>query len=294
MAEDKNSFIFYTDWEDTFRALPKDKGYDLLIHMLDYVNDRNPTTDDILINAVFQQLKNTLKRDLRGYEDKKVERSHSGRLGNLKRYHPDLYKKVTSDKLTLEAAEQVAIARKKSLSEKVVANLAVSDSGSGSVSVSDILLEKESKYDDDAHAENFRQKENAKTFLIEKKQIQMDRLKMKYKFTQDQLHLKIDEFIEKKFDWGDNTWRDENEMSKNFELWLDKNRTVIINPYKSWNEEEFKAECQKYKKEFGAKVLTDFFRYWNQPTETGSMRFQEKNAWNTEQQLKIWKSKNGK
>lgn len=66
---------------------------------------------------------------------------------------------------------------------------------------------------------------------------------------------------------------------------------TIVNPYKSWNAEEFKAECQKYKKEFGAKVLTDFFRYWNQPTETGIMRFQEKNAWDTEQQLKIWRTK---
>src|SRR5690606_31268297 len=126
-----------------------------------------------------------------------------------------------------------------------------------------------------------------KSFLIEKKQIQMDRLKMKYKFSSDQLHLKIDEFIEKKFDWGDNTWKDENEMSKNFELWLDKNRKIIVNPYKSWSPQEFKSECEKHKKEFGAKVLTDFYRYWNQQTETGVMRFQEKNAWNTEQQLKI-------
>lgn len=293
MAENKNSFVFYTNWEDTFRALPKDKGYDLLIHMLDYVNDRDPQTDDILVNAVFQQLKNTLKRDLKGYEEKKIEKSHSGRLGNLKRYHPDLYKKVSTDKLTLEAAEKVAISRKLSQSEKAVAKLAVSDSVNVSVSVSDILLKKESKDDDDKRGENFDEIDKAKIFLKEKKQIQMDRLSMKYNLSPEHLHLKIDEFIEKKFDWEENTWKDENEMAKNFEFWLDKNRTVIVNPYKSWNATDFKTDCEKHKKEFGAKTLTDFFRYWNQPTETGEMRFQEKSAWDTEQQLKIWRS-NGK
>lgn len=78
MAQGKKSFLFYTDWIDTFKKLPKDKGYDLLMHMLSYVNDENPETDDILVDAVFQQIKNTLKRDLNNWENKQQQRKEAG------------------------------------------------------------------------------------------------------------------------------------------------------------------------------------------------------------------------
>lgn len=78
MAQGKKSFLFYTDWIDTFKKLPKDKGYDLLMHMLSYVNDENPETDDILVDAVFQQIKNTLKRDLNNWENQQQQRKEAG------------------------------------------------------------------------------------------------------------------------------------------------------------------------------------------------------------------------
>lgn len=78
MAAGKKSFLFYTDWIDTFKKLPKDKGYDLLMHMLSYVNDENPETDDILVDAVFQQIKNTLKRDLNNWENQQQQRKEAG------------------------------------------------------------------------------------------------------------------------------------------------------------------------------------------------------------------------
>jgi len=78
MAAGKKSFLFYTDWVDTFKKMPKDKGYDLLMHILSYVNDENPETDDILIDAVFQQIKNTLKRDLNNWENQQQQRKEAG------------------------------------------------------------------------------------------------------------------------------------------------------------------------------------------------------------------------
>ena len=134
--------------------------------------------------------------------------------------------------------------------------------------------------------------QSAKNFLKTEKKIQMDRLKMKYNLSPENLNDKINEFIDKKSDWGETGWKDQNEMAKNFEMWLKYNHKVIINPFKTMTEKEFHAEVGKFEKEFGKKMLTDFYRYWNQPTETGEMRFQEKNAWNTENQLKIWKSRN--
>lgn len=276
MAENKNSFIIYTDWKQDFEFLTDAEAGKLIKHLLQFASDENPSleNEERLLQYAAQKMKAVMKKDLKKYEAVVQKRSEAGKKGGI-----NSGKSRTSKQN--EANE--AIASNPKQNERVNDN----------VNVNDILLEKESKYDDDMRGENFDEIEKAKSFLKEKKQIQMDRLAMKYKLSPEQLHVKIDEFIEKKFDWEENTWKDENEMAKNFEFWLDKNRTVIINPYKTWNEKDFKAECEKHKKEFGAKTLTDFFRYWNQPTETGVMRFQEKTAWDTLQQLKIWRS-NGK
>lgn len=75
----KKSFIFYSDWIDTFKELPKDKGYDLLMHILSYVNDENPKTDDFIIKALFANMKNTLKRDLQKWEEQRKQRSEAGK-----------------------------------------------------------------------------------------------------------------------------------------------------------------------------------------------------------------------
>lgn len=79
MATGKKSFVFYTNWRNIFQELPKEKGYDLLMHMLAYVNDEDPQTDDVLINAVFAGMKNQLKDDLKNWEGKQKQRSAAGK-----------------------------------------------------------------------------------------------------------------------------------------------------------------------------------------------------------------------
>jgi hypothetical protein len=152
MAAGKKSFLFYSDWMETFKTLPKDKGYDLLMHILQYVNDENPETDDVLVKAVFSQIKNTLKRDLEKWDSMKDDRSYNGRMGNLKRYNPAIYKEVIAGKLTIEEAENLAKSRKVSPSEisdrersQDLANVAVNDSVS--VSVNDSVIVNENKKD---------------------------------------------------------------------------------------------------------------------------------------------------
>lgn len=68
MANGKKSFTAYCDWQETFKSLPDDKAGQLIKHLFAYVNDENPHTDDLLINAVFAQIKATLKRDLKKWE----------------------------------------------------------------------------------------------------------------------------------------------------------------------------------------------------------------------------------
>jgi len=84
MAKDKKSFVAYSDWQDTFNALPDDKAGQLIKHLFAYVNDENPVTDDILINAVFANIKQQLKRDLKKWESISKQRVEYGRIGGLK------------------------------------------------------------------------------------------------------------------------------------------------------------------------------------------------------------------
>jgi hypothetical protein len=70
MAENKKSFTAYCDWNNTFNSLPDDKAGQLVKHLFAYVNDENPETDDLLINAVFANIKATLKRDLVKWNEK--------------------------------------------------------------------------------------------------------------------------------------------------------------------------------------------------------------------------------
>jgi hypothetical protein len=84
MAKNKKSFITYTDWRDTFNALPDGKAGQLIKHIFAYVNDENPKTEDVLINAVFANIKQQLKRDLKKWEKTSTKRIDIGRLGGIK------------------------------------------------------------------------------------------------------------------------------------------------------------------------------------------------------------------
>ena len=85
MAEGKKSFIAYVDWKETFDSLPDDKAGQLVKHLFAYVNDEKPITSDVLINAVFANIKQTLKRDLRKYENIREKRVVAGKASADKR-----------------------------------------------------------------------------------------------------------------------------------------------------------------------------------------------------------------
>jgi hypothetical protein len=87
MAENKKSFIAYVDWKETFDSLPDDKAGQLIKHIFAYINDENPKSNDILINAVFANIKHTLKRDLRKYEIIREKRVIAGKASADKKQH---------------------------------------------------------------------------------------------------------------------------------------------------------------------------------------------------------------
>jgi len=79
MAEGKKSFVAYSDWYGMFKALPDEIAGKLIKHIFSYVNDENPSTEDFIINALFEQIKSTLKRDLVKWENERNQRSLAGK-----------------------------------------------------------------------------------------------------------------------------------------------------------------------------------------------------------------------
>lgn len=80
MAEGKKSFIAYSDWYGTFKALPDEVAGQLIKYIFSYVNDENPQPhESFVVNALFEQVKATLKRDLNKWEKQREQRSKAGK-----------------------------------------------------------------------------------------------------------------------------------------------------------------------------------------------------------------------
>jgi len=116
MAKDKKSFLLYTDVHFTVKKLTDEQAGKLFKHILSYVNDENPVMDDILLEIAFEPIKQSLKRDLRKYEDIREKRSLAGKASADKRQQ------------VLTSVEQ---------KQQVLTNPTVSVNGNVSVSVID-------------------------------------------------------------------------------------------------------------------------------------------------------------
>ena len=73
MVEEKNGFLLYKDLIHSVKKLPKEKAGELFMHILEYVNDENPETDDLLIELAFEQAKRSIEN---GYKNLKLGKYH--------------------------------------------------------------------------------------------------------------------------------------------------------------------------------------------------------------------------
>ncbi len=62
--KDKQSFILYADLIHTVKKMPVEKAGKLFMTILEYVNDQNPEPKDMVVDLVFEPIKQQLKRDL--------------------------------------------------------------------------------------------------------------------------------------------------------------------------------------------------------------------------------------
>jgi hypothetical protein len=81
MAENKKSFILYSDIIHMVRKLPPDKAGALFITILEYVNDQDPIVDDILVEVAFEPIRQQLKRDLQKWDEFRQRQSENGKRG---------------------------------------------------------------------------------------------------------------------------------------------------------------------------------------------------------------------
>lgn len=114
MAKDKRSFLLYSDVFYTVEKLTDEKAGQLFKHLLAYVNDKNPVTDDIILQIAFEPIKQSLKRDLRKYEIIREKRILAGKASADKRQQV-----LTS----VDTSEQVSTNATVSVSDSVSDNV---------------------------------------------------------------------------------------------------------------------------------------------------------------------------
>ena len=118
----KDTFILKTKYGSIINRL-SDKQAGVLFKMLfNYVeNGANAGSTDERVDMAFEFIKMDLDAFSESYQKKITEQSKQGRIGNLKRWNKELYGKVLSEELTLEEAEEIAVATKSSGSDKNIA-----------------------------------------------------------------------------------------------------------------------------------------------------------------------------
>jgi uncharacterized phage protein (TIGR02220 family) len=90
MAENKKSFIAYSDWQETFEELSDEEAGKLVKHLFNYVNDKNPEASDKLTKMCFIPIKQSLKRDLVKYDNYIDKQRVNGKKGGRPKKNPTL------------------------------------------------------------------------------------------------------------------------------------------------------------------------------------------------------------
>jgi hypothetical protein len=206
MAENKKSFTAYCDWNATFNSLPDEKAGQLIKHLFAYVNDEEPTTDDLLINAVFANIKATLKRDLIKWKEKSEKN-----------------KQIAIDRWNKNASKGIDI--NANVCERIKTDANYTDSVSDSDSVSDkVINKKESKPSLETRSLAF--KETLRPFL---NQYGADMLKSFYNYWSEPNQSKTKMLFEMQKTWDNSrrlsTW---SKREKDFTKKEDKPKSLGI------------------------------------------------------------------
>jgi hypothetical protein len=174
----KKSFVLHVDSLEILVELSDEQAGKLFKAIRNHqIGEENNL--DLLTKMAFIPFKNQFLRDGDKWEEK---RSFSGRIGNLKRWHSDLYKKFKEKEISLEEAEIIAKRRKSSQkSQNIAVSASVSVNDSVSVSVNDSVSVKEVKKKKKEKKIPPPSFEDFKNYALEKKEnIDLKKLRLKY------------------------------------------------------------------------------------------------------------------
>lgn len=79
MATGKKSVLLYCDLIHTIEKMDDKTAGEFFKHYLRYINDLDPKTENPLIDITFESVKQNLKRDLKKWEGKQLQRSEAGK-----------------------------------------------------------------------------------------------------------------------------------------------------------------------------------------------------------------------
>ena len=96
MAENKTSFLLSCDLIHTVKKMPKADAGELFVHILEYVNDLNPETSNMVVDLVFEPIKQRLKRDLIKYEGIKAKNKENV-LKRWNKSNTTVYDRIPTD-----------------------------------------------------------------------------------------------------------------------------------------------------------------------------------------------------
>jgi len=283
----RDTMIFYRSFYEAIKELPPENKIEVYDAIFSYSLDFSEPDLSGISKTIFTLIKPQLDANIKRFENgKKPKQKQKESETEAKQKQKE---SETEAKQKQKESETEAKQKQKESKTETNNNNNVNNNNNNNKNINVNNDEEENFFED----ENFEKKEEAKNFLKTAKPSQIDRLRMQHKLSVEHYNEKVDEFVDKKFDWGENSkWKNEDDMSKNFEFWLPSNYKRVVNPYKQWTEEDFRRDCAKHMKTFGKYVLNKFYNHFRQKTPTGEMLFQSRNAWNTEAQLKNWCNEN--
>lgn len=108
----KKSFILHLDSLIILEEMTDEQAGQFIKIIYHYQKTGELLPMDFGIKMAITPFINQFKRDNELWENELKNKSLSGKLGNLKRWNDDLYKQVIDNKITIDAAEEIAESRK--------------------------------------------------------------------------------------------------------------------------------------------------------------------------------------
>lgn len=115
MAEGKKSVLLYCDLIHTIEKMDNETAGQFFKHYLRYINDLNPTTENLVVDLTFESVKQNLKRDLKKWETRAEKSRENGKLGGRPK------------KEETQETQQVILKPKEPVTDTVTVNVTVKD-----------------------------------------------------------------------------------------------------------------------------------------------------------------------